>query len=57
MTTGDGKPARPGVDWLAGTFEEAMTMLEAAVRVAKQRKMDYQDVLARTNTDLLPISA
>ncbi|MFJ2568610.1 hypothetical protein ACIO02_37840 [Streptomyces sp. NPDC087568] len=52
----DGKPVRPGVDWLAGTFDEAMAMLEAAVRVAKQRKMGYQDVLAKANTDLLPIS-
>ena len=53
----DGGPARPGIDWLAGTYEEAMTMLETAVRVAKQRKMGYQDLLARHNTDLLPISA
>ncbi|MFJ1973092.1 hypothetical protein ACIO93_30985 [Streptomyces sp. NPDC087903] len=53
----DGKPVRPGIDWLAGTFDEAMTMLDAAVRVAKQRKMGYQDLLAKANTDLLPISA
>ncbi|MGW1324535.1 hypothetical protein ACWD64_18575 [Streptomyces antibioticus] len=53
----DGKPVRPGIDWLAGTFDEAMTMLETAVRVAKQRKMGYQDLLARANTDLLPISS
>ncbi|MFJ4974950.1 hypothetical protein ACIP6X_06360 [Streptomyces coeruleorubidus] len=53
----DGKPVRPGIDWLAGTYDEAMTMLDTAVRVAKHRKMGYQDVLARANTDLLPISA
>ncbi|MFD7402997.1 hypothetical protein ACFV7R_10055 [Streptomyces sp. NPDC059866] len=53
----DGKPVRPGIDWIAGTFDEAMTMLETAVRVAKQRKMGYQDLLAKANTDLLPISA
>lgn len=53
----DGKAVRPGVDWLAGTYDEAMTMLDVAVRVAKQRKMGYQDVLAKANTDLLPISA
>jgi hypothetical protein len=52
----DGKPVRPGIDWLAGTYDEAMTMLDTAVKVAKQRKMGYQDVLARANTDLLPIS-
>ncbi|KPI26649.1 cell division FtsK/SpoIIIE [Actinobacteria bacterium OV320] len=51
----DGKPVRPGVDWLAGTFDEAMTMLDTAVRVAKQRKMSYQDLLSKANTDLLPI--
>ncbi|MFB8753191.1 hypothetical protein [Streptomyces parvulus] len=53
----DGKAVRPGIDWLAGTYDEAMTMLDVAVRVAKQRKMGYQDVLSRANTDLLPISA
>ncbi|MGZ3116489.1 hypothetical protein [Streptomyces sp. H62] len=52
-----GAPVRPGIDWLAGTYDEAMTMLDTAVRVAKQRKMGYQDVLSRANTDLLPISA
>ncbi|MFF4573662.1 hypothetical protein [Streptomyces sp. NPDC001410] len=51
----DGKPIRPGVDWLAGTYDEALTMLDTAVQVAKQRKMRYQDLLARHNTDLLPI--
>ncbi|WP_369179257.1 hypothetical protein [Streptomyces mutabilis] len=53
----DGRAVRPGIDWLAGTYDEAMTMLDVAVRVAKQRKMGYQDVLSRANTDLLPISA
>ncbi|MET7387150.1 hypothetical protein ACFYPT_20925 [Streptomyces sp. NPDC005529] len=57
LTREDGKPVRPGVDWLAGTYEEAAAMLDAAVRVAKQRKMGYQDLLAKANTDLLPVSA
>ncbi|MGW7598050.1 hypothetical protein [Streptomyces antimycoticus] len=56
IRTPEGKPVRPGVDWLAGTYDEAVTMLDAAVRVAKQRKMGYQDLLAKANTDLLPIS-
>ncbi|WP_431781574.1 hypothetical protein [Streptomyces chumphonensis] len=47
---------RPGVDWLAASHEEAMAMLDAAVRVAKHRKMAYQDLLSQANTDLLPIS-
>ncbi|MEV7079736.1 hypothetical protein AB0N88_14475 [Streptomyces sp. NPDC093516] len=57
ISTPDGEAVRPGIDWLAGTYDEAMTMLDTAVRVAKHRKMGYQDVLARANTDLLPISA
>ncbi|WP_460067135.1 hypothetical protein [Streptomyces sp. YKOK-I1] len=56
ITREDSKPVRPGVDWLAGTYDEAMTMLDAAVRVAKQRKMGYQALLSKANTDLLPIS-
>ncbi|MFE2702299.1 hypothetical protein [Streptomyces mirabilis] len=56
IETPEGKPVRPGIDWLAGTYDEAMAMLETAVRVAKQRKMGYQDLLAKANTDLLPIS-
>ncbi|MFJ8108797.1 hypothetical protein [Streptomyces sp. NPDC096132] len=53
----DGKPVRPGIDWLAGTHEEALTMLDAALAVGLHRKKAYQDVLARANTDLLPVSA
>ncbi|MFI2643267.1 hypothetical protein [Streptomyces sp. NPDC018610] len=53
---GDGQPVRPGIDWLAGTYDEAMTMLDTAVKVAKQRKMTYQALLAERNTDLLPVS-
>ncbi|OEJ39781.1 hypothetical protein BGK70_18115 [Streptomyces agglomeratus] len=51
-----GKEMRPGVDWLAASHEEAMLMLDAAVRVAKHRKMAYQDLMSQANTDLLPIS-
>lgn len=47
---------RPGVDWLAASPEEAELMLDAAVRIAKHRKMAYQDLMAQANTDLLPIS-
>jgi hypothetical protein len=56
LTREDGKPVRPGIDWLAGTYDEALTMLDTAVKVAKHRKMAYQDLLATANTDLLPIS-
>ncbi|WP_405600397.1 hypothetical protein OG741_21890 [Streptomyces sp. NBC_01410] len=54
---GDREGVRPGVDWLASTHEEAALMLDAAVRIAKHRKMAYQDLMSKANTDLLPISA
>ncbi|MGW0703467.1 hypothetical protein ACWD0A_30010 [Streptomyces sp. NPDC002867] len=53
-TSGDGM--RPGVDWLAASHEEAALMLDTAVKVAKHRKMAYQDLMSKANTDLLPIS-
>ncbi|MET8116902.1 hypothetical protein [Streptomyces prasinus] len=53
---GDGEGMRPGVDWLAASPEEAELMLDAAVRIAKHRKMAYQDLMSQANTDLLPIS-
>lgn len=54
---GDGRPVRPGVDWLASTPQEAMLMLEAALRIGLYRKRAYQDLMAKANTDLLPVSA
>ncbi|MFF3317050.1 helix-turn-helix domain-containing protein [Streptomyces sp. NPDC003035] len=54
---GDGAGMRPGVDWLASNHEEAALMLDAAVRIAKHRKMAYQDLMSKANTDLLPVSA
>ncbi|MEU8454856.1 hypothetical protein [Streptomyces griseoaurantiacus] len=53
----DGRPVRPGVDWLAASYEEAMLMLDAALTVGLHRKKAYQDLLSKANTDLLPISA
>ncbi|MBW3362847.1 MULTISPECIES: hypothetical protein [Streptomyces] len=56
----DGAPVdgvRPGIDWLASTYEEAVLMLDAALAVGLRRKVAYQDLMARANTDLLPISA
>jgi hypothetical protein len=53
----DGRPVRPGVDWLAASYEEAMLMLDAALAVGLHRKKAYQDLLSKANTDLLPISA
>ncbi|MFD3870375.1 hypothetical protein [Streptomyces sp. NPDC058623] len=57
MEGGTGEAVRPGIDWLASTHEEAELMLDAALRVGLQRKRAYQDLMAKANTDLLPISA
>ncbi|MFI5701731.1 hypothetical protein ACIA78_17005 [Streptomyces xanthochromogenes] len=57
LTSPDGKPVRPGIDWLAGTYEEAMLMLDAAIAIGLHRKRAYQDLMAREDTDLLPVSA
>ncbi|MEU5198467.1 hypothetical protein AB0G86_31235 [Streptomyces scabiei] len=57
LKTPDDQPVRPGIDWLAGTHEEALTMLDAALAVGLHRKKAYQDLLARANTDLLPVSS
>ncbi|MEU9202303.1 hypothetical protein [Streptomyces sp. NPDC048332] len=48
---------RPGIDWLASTYEEAALMLDAALAIGLRRKVAYQDLMAQQNTDQLPISA
>ncbi|MFE2877467.1 hypothetical protein ACFXG6_20730 [Streptomyces roseus] len=57
MEGGQGQPVRPGVDWLAATHDEAMLMLDAALRIGLYRKRAYQDLMSKANTDLLPVSA
>ncbi|MGX5188303.1 FtsK/SpoIIIE domain-containing protein [Streptomyces avermitilis] len=57
IDSADGKPVRPGIDWLAASYEEAMLMLDTALAIGLHRKKAYQDLLAKANTDLLPISA
>ncbi|WP_327126327.1 hypothetical protein [Streptomyces sp. NBC_01727] len=48
---------RPGIDWLASTYEEAVLLLDAALAIGLRRKVAYQDLMAERNTDQLPISA
>ncbi|MFE6038758.1 hypothetical protein [Streptomyces sp. NPDC056452] len=48
---------RPGIDWLASTYEEAVLMLDAALAIGLRRKVAYQDLMVERNTDQLPISA
>ncbi|MGW2366346.1 hypothetical protein ACWCZ5_12275 [Streptomyces sp. NPDC001667] len=45
----------PGVDWVASTPAEAKRMLKAAVRIAKQRKVAYQDHMRAEDDDKLPV--
>ncbi|MFE0577949.1 hypothetical protein [Streptomyces sp. NPDC058874] len=54
--TDNGQAVRPGIDWLASTPEEAHRMLDAAIAIAKRRKVAYQQLMADADTDLLPIS-
>ncbi|WP_406327006.1 hypothetical protein OG784_30080 [Streptomyces sp. NBC_01617] len=47
---------RPGIDWVASTYEEAALMLDAALAIGLRRKVAYQTFMAERNTDQLPIS-
>lgn len=51
-----GRPGRPPIDWVAADPREAEQMGMAAVRVAKIRKIEYQQLMAEANTDLLPMT-
>jgi hypothetical protein len=50
-----GKPGRPPIDWVADTPEKARAMAAALVRVAKARKVGYQDREIAANDDKLPV--
>jgi hypothetical protein len=52
-----GKPGRPPIDWVADTPEKARAMAAALVRVAKARKVGYQDREIAANDDKLPVDA
>lgn len=50
-----GKPGRPPIDWVADTPEKARLMAAALVRIAKARKVGYQDREIAANDDKLPV--
>lgn len=52
-----GKPGRPPIDWVADTPEKARAMAAAMVRIAKARKVGYQDREIAANDDKLPVDA
>lgn len=50
-----GKPGRPPIDWVADTPAKASDMAAAMVRIAKARKVGYQDREIAANDDKLPV--
>jgi hypothetical protein len=50
-----GKPGRPPIDWVADTPDKARAMAAAMVRIAKARKVGYQDREIAANDDKLPV--
>jgi hypothetical protein len=50
-----GKPGRPPIDWVADTPEKARAMAATLVRIAKARKVGYQDREIAANDDKLPV--
>src|SRR5690606_26262619 len=50
-----GRPGRPPIDWVADTEEKARAMAAALVRIAKARKVGYQDREIAANDDKLPV--
>ncbi|GAA2484780.1 hypothetical protein GCM10010406_21280 [Streptomyces thermolineatus] len=56
-TTPAPKGTRPGVDWLASTPEEAVRMFRALIAINEARQQQYQDLMLRHDTTLLPVSA
>lgn len=50
-----GRPGRPPIDWVADTPEKAAAMAAALVRIAKARKVGYQDREIAANDDKLPV--
>lgn len=52
-----GRPGRPPIDWVADSEEKARAMAAALVRIAKARKVGYQDREIAANDDKLPVDA
>lgn len=50
-----GRPGRPPIDWVADTPQKAHAMALALVRIAKARKVGYQDREIAANDDKLPV--
>jgi len=52
----EGDVDRPAVDWAAASPEEAVTMAEVAVAIAKDRKRSTRKLKIQANSSLMPVS-
>lgn len=52
----DGQADVPAIDWVASTPDEAQRMTEAALRIAKGRKVAYRKLRRQAGDDKLPVS-
>ncbi|WP_460071104.1 hypothetical protein [Streptomyces sp. YKOK-I1] len=50
-----GRPGRPPIDYVADTPDKALAMARMLVRIAKARKVGYQDREIAANDDKLPV--
>ncbi|MEU5869584.1 hypothetical protein ABZ815_51065 [Nonomuraea sp. NPDC047529] len=53
----EGDSARPAVDWAAATPQEALTIAETALAIAKDRKKSTRALKIKANSSLMPVSA
>ena len=53
----DGRVERCPIDWAAPNVDEAIRMVNAAVKIAKHRKIAYRRRKKEHNTNLLPVGA
>jgi hypothetical protein len=51
-----GRPGKPPIDWVADTPDKALAMVQALLRIAKQRKPGYKHLEITANDDKLPVS-
>ncbi|GAA2665235.1 MULTISPECIES: hypothetical protein [Actinosynnema] len=56
LTDTTGTVAAPAVDWVASTAAEAKRLTAAALRIAKGRKVEYQQLCEQQGDDKLPVS-
>ena len=53
----DGRAARPAIDWVANSEDEAIRLCQAAIAIINGRTPAYQGLMEQANEDKLPVSA